>query len=413
LIPDGRALLRFAALYSALYAGFGAASPFLPVFLSTRSVTPEGIGLIIGLNTGIRLIAGPWLGWMADRRHAVGGTLSICALLAAGAAATVAAAHGFFLLLLATLPYAAMLAPLPSLADALTLAAPQLRGAGRRLEYGWVRGIGSTAFIVGSLLSGRLAAVLGTNLVLVLQAACLLAAAGIAFSAPVPPHGRTELFPVPSSRILELLRLPSFRRTALVAALILGSHALHDSFVMILWSSYDIGSSWGGLLWAESVAAEVIVFVVLGPPIVRSVSSPAVMAIAACAAAARWALSSQATSVSEFALIEPLHGLSFALLHLSCMRIITEVVSPGLLATAQSLYAFAIGASSVVVTLASGWLYARLGAGAFWIMAALPISAAPLIWSLLKAGERQGEQLSSTVVAGMSAPESVMAERSE
>jgi PPP family 3-phenylpropionic acid transporter len=182
---------------------------------------------------------------------------------------------------------------------------------------------------------------------------------------------------------------------------------------MILWSSYDIGSSWGGLLWAESVAAEVIVFVVLGPPIVRSVSSPAVMAIAACAAAARWALSSQATSVSEFALIEPLHGLSFALLHLSCMRIITEVVSPGLLATAQSLYAFAIGASSVVVTLASGWLYARLGAGAFWIMAALPISAAPLIWSLLKAGERQGEQLSSTVVAGMSAPESVMAERSE
>jgi hypothetical protein len=41
--------------------------------------------------------------------------------------------------------------------------------------------------------------------------------------------------------------------------------------------------------------------------------------------------------VAALALIEPLHGLSFALLHLACMRLLGEIVPPGLAATAQAL----------------------------------------------------------------------------
>ena len=70
------------------------------------------------------------------------------------------------------------------------------------------------------------------------------------------------------------------------------------------------------------------------------------------------------------AIVEPLHGLTFALLHLACMDMISRVAPIKLAATAQTFYAtIAMGATSAAVTLASGPLYGHFGAAAFWAMA--------------------------------------------
>jgi hypothetical protein len=50
----------------------------------------------------------------------------------------------------------------------------------------------------------------------------------------------------------------------MVAALILGSHAMHDSFAVIRWGAAGIAPGAAGLLWSLSVAAEVIVFFFVG-----------------------------------------------------------------------------------------------------------------------------------------------------
>ena len=69
------------------------------------------------------------------------------------------------------------------------------------------------------------------------------------------------------------------------------------------------------------------------------------------------------------AITEPLHGLTFGLLHLACMDIISRVVPVRLAATAQTFYAtIAMGATSAGVTLVAGPLYGQLGAAAFWVM---------------------------------------------
>ena len=52
---------------------------------------------------------------------------------------------------------------------------------------------------------------------------------------------------------------------ALAAALVLGSHAMHDAFAIIRWSDAGISPAVSSVLWSESVAAEVVVFVLLGP----------------------------------------------------------------------------------------------------------------------------------------------------
>ena len=57
-----------------------------------------------------------------------------------------------------------------------------------------------------------------------------------------------------------LLRLALYRRIVLVAALILGSHAMRDSFAVIRRGAAGIALGAARLLWSLSVVAEVIVF---------------------------------------------------------------------------------------------------------------------------------------------------------
>ena len=105
------------------------------------------------------------------------------------------------------------------------------------------------------------------------------------------------------------------------------------------------------------------------------------MAVAAVAAVLRWAVMAHTSDVLILALIEPLHGLTFALLHLSCMRVLAAIVPRALAATAQAVYAtLGIGSTSAVLTLLSGSLYAQFASRGFWAMAVLAMAALPVIW---------------------------------
>ena len=135
-------LFKFALLFSALYAAFGVASPFLPEFLSLHGVGPERLGLALSLATTIRLISAPLAGRIADRLHALRIVLAICAAMAGAAALVFLPAFGFPVLLFVALLHATMLAPTSVLADALALSAATTSSSTRfRFEYGWVRGL--------------------------------------------------------------------------------------------------------------------------------------------------------------------------------------------------------------------------------------------------------------------------------
>ncbi|HKG00211.1 MAG TPA: MFS transporter, partial [Xanthobacteraceae bacterium] len=143
--PGSNALARFILLFAVMYAGFGVASPFLPQFLQTRGLHAEEIGILLAASTGVRLLAGPAAGHIADRLAALRPVLSLCAAGAAMAALSYLPASGLWSLLLVSLLHAAALAPTTTLADALALASSVRPRQG--FEYGWVRGSGSAAFI--------------------------------------------------------------------------------------------------------------------------------------------------------------------------------------------------------------------------------------------------------------------------
>jgi len=55
-------------------------------------------------------------------------------------------------------------------------------------------------------------------------------------------------------------------------------------------------------------------------------------------------------SIVLLSVLQPLHGLTFALLHLACMRVMANVVPPGVAATAQAIYAFGAGLVTAALT---------------------------------------------------------------
>ena len=374
-------LLRFVALYALMYGAFGVSSPFMPAFFAERGLTAGELGFLFGAGTAIRLVSGPLCGRLADLTGALRGVFAVCALLAAAVALSLLAGAGFPTLLAISLLHAAALAPITTLGDALTLRAAAESRDGARFEYGWVRGTGSGVFILGTLLSGQVVGAWGLGSILSLHAAQLALAAGTVLLVPAPvplPTAAGPTVPPRAHDVRFLLGIPEFRRVLAVSTLVLGSHAMHDTFAVIRWTGAGITPPTVSVLWSESVAAEVVVFFLVGPALIARLGARGVMALAATAGLVRWVVVGSTTAAAALAVVQPLHGLTFAALHLACMRVIGATVPPGLAATAQATYAVGAAGASAALTLASGALYARLGPQAFFVMALLCALAIPL-----------------------------------
>jgi PPP family 3-phenylpropionic acid transporter len=365
-----------------LYGAFGLASPFMPRLFESRGLTQPEIGTVLAAGLLMRLAAGPLIGRLADRSRRLRAALGLCLALAAAASAAMAGAHGFILIFGLALAQAGALAPTTSIADALAVSAEPPGGRKGRFEYGWIRGGASLAFVLGTLLAGQLiraddlAPAIWANAILLLAAAGLTIAPSRSGGTAERPAVRSESSP---AALRALLRLSAFRGIIAVAALVYGSHAMYDAFAVIRWNAAGLDPAVISVLWSEAVAAEVVVFLLIGPALIRRLGPRGAAVLAAVAGIVRWSVLASTSSFAALLAIQPLHGLTFALLHLACMRLMGNSVPPRLAATAQTLYAFGPAAVTALLTWASGWLYGT-GQAAFLLMTGLCAVAVPVAW---------------------------------
>ena len=365
----------FVLLQGSLYAAYGTESPFLPSFLGEQGLSASKIGGVLAAGTLIRLAAGPMAGHLADRYDATRAVLGIAAIAAGMISFAYLLGHGFWPLLAISMAHATAIAALAPLADALALGAAEREG---RFSYGWVRGAGSAAFVLGTLASGLLVGQAGLASIIV-SSGVLFVAMGLAATRVPAAPAREDRGSLGLDGIRELLSLPLFRRMLLVAALVIGSHALNDAFAVIRWREAGIGPGTISLLWSEAVASEVLVFVLVGPWLLSRLGTARAAMLAAAFGVIRWSILATTTAIPLLAASQLTHGLTFALLHLANMRLIVEIVPERLAATAQTLYGtLGLGIASAVLTGTAGLLYAEFGAQSFWAMAALCGLAFPL-----------------------------------
>ncbi len=365
-----------AMLYALLFGAFGAEAPFFPLFLQSKGRGPQEIAAILTAGTIVRLVVGPVVGIVADR---VGIRLALgCAVLAAGLIGSgYLVAAGFVALLLVSMLHSAALSSVNPLCDALAVPASARE---KTFAYGWVRGIGSASFVLATLGSGFFVAAFGLPSIIVL-------ATGLILLMVVPlPWLRTparNAAGAPLAGVFALLAIPAFVRMLLVAGLVIGSQSMSDTFAAIHWRNAGVSPRVVGALWSEAVTSELIVFLFVGPFLLRRLGPGRCATLGALAGIAQWGSLALTANPALLVLSQPLHGFTFALIHLSVMAVIAAVVPDERAATAQALYGtLCLGLASATITMASGWLWTALGALAFWTMSALCLLAVPLAATL-------------------------------
>jgi PPP family 3-phenylpropionic acid transporter len=73
-----------------------------------------------------------------------------------------------------------------------------------------------------------------------------------------------------------------------------------------------------------SVTTEVVVFMFAGRHLLDWLGTRGAMTLSAVAGVVRWTAATNTAAFPIMAAVEPLHGLTFALLHLACMDVISH-----------------------------------------------------------------------------------------
>jgi PPP family 3-phenylpropionic acid transporter len=362
---------RLALFYGTVFGLMGTHLPFFPVWLKAVGIDASWIGIITAVPAVTRFTILPFVTGVAERRGSLRGAMIVAAFATALGFSAVGTQHQAFVVFLAYAATACLWTPMVPLTDAYAL-----RGVARYgLNYGPLRLWGSAAFVVGALACGLLVDVIAARqLIWVIAATAGLGAIvslGLARldnpkTAPATPHGASAL-----------LRDPGFLALILAASLIQGSHAAYYTFASITWQ----GSGLDGLtiagLWVLGVLAEIVVFA-LSP---RFTLPPTVlMVIGALSAVVRWLITAQEPSVAVLAVVQLAHGLTFGLTQVGTMGLLVRHVPGHVMARGQGYYAACSGIVTSSASILSGAIYARHGQGVYYVMAAMALSGAVLIW---------------------------------
>ncbi len=370
---------RVALFFAAIFAAGAVSGGFLPLFFADRGLSPEAIGRVLGLAALLRVLAGPGWGNVADRIGRRRPVLCAAATAAALAALAYLPITGFLGFLAVASVQGVAAAALGPLVDSLALALARER----RLEYGPVRSLGSVAYMLASAATGRLLTAAGTVLVPWLLALGYAAAAALAPLLPEAAVPRATARPLAG---LRLFALAPFRLTVAASALIQGAHAAYYGFAPLFWRAQGYSDTLIGLLIAEGIVAEVLLFA-RGRKLVERLGPAGLTACAAAASLLRWSVTAMAPSLPLLAAVQLLHAATFAMQHLSAMLVLSRCVPPERAATAQALHAaLGMGAPTGLMMLLCGWLYARGGGGlAFLAMAVCGGAALLLVVPLARA----------------------------
>ncbi|GLT13068.1 3-phenylpropionate MFS transporter [Vibrio algivorus] len=354
------------------FFAYGVYLPFWSLWFSEQGVSASDIGLLIGLGFATRCVVNLVL---TPKLHKVEHLLPSLRVLTF-IALIFCALHfftggNFWWLALATIGFNATFGPGIPLSDSVANYYNKLN----LLDYGRSRLWGSVAFIVGSSLVGYLVNGFGSDMIVYTAMAGLLVTLLLSLRQPTPlPETRVGSEQQAKPSIFILLKQWPIVKFLILVSLLQGSHAAYYSFSTLHWKEVGISESVIGYLWSFSVVSEVLLFA-FSARLFGAWSLRAMFIVASLAVVVRWCGVAMTNEVWLLALLQTLHGLTFALTHYATIRYI-QLADDQYLVPLQGLYnAIPLGAFIALMTALSGWGYEFFGGNVFLLMAVMGIVA--------------------------------------
>ncbi|MGY4237819.1 PPP family 3-phenylpropionic acid transporter [Bradyrhizobium sp. USDA 4449] len=367
-----RFAVRLALFYSAVFAVSGTHLPFFPLWLKAIGIDASWIGLINALPALTRFTTLPQVTAIAEKRHAIRGGMMISVLgTAIGFAAVGLQQQPLELFVIYALT-CMMWTPTTPLTDAYAL-----RGVARYgLDYGPLRLWGSAAFAAAALACGYLVDIIAArDLIWIIVAwAVVTVLVGLLLQPLDDARRKTTGTQADNA----LLRDGGLWAVIASAALIQGSHVAYYTFSAINWQLHGLSGLTIAGLWTLGVIAEIIVFA-LSPRF--SLHPSSLMAIGGLSAVLRWIVTANEPPLALLAIAQLGHGLTFGMTIVGTMNLLVQRVPSHQIARGQGYYAACSGLLSATTSIASGAIYARIGDGLYYVMAAMAAAGALVIWS--------------------------------
>lgn len=362
---------RWLALsYFTYFFSYGIFLPFWSVWLKGLGLTPETIGLLLGVGLVARFLGSLLIAPRVSDPSRLIFALRVLALLTLVFALAFWAGTHVAWLMVVMVGFNLFFSPLVPLTDALANTwQKQIT-----LDYGRVRLWGSIAFVIGSALTGKLVSLYDYQAILALLtlgvASMLL---GMLLRPSVPPQGESRQQESAGWPAWRTLVAQSWRFLACVC-LLQGAHAAYYGFSAIYWQGAGYSASAVGYLWSLGVVAEVIIFA-LSKKLFRRFSARDLLLLSAVCGVVRWGLMGWSTALPWLIVIQILHCGTFTVCHLAAMRYIAARQGSEVIRLQAVYSAVAMGGSIAIMTVFAGFLYQHLGGGVFWIMALVALPA--------------------------------------
>lgn len=395
---------RVSLFFMAIFLVVGSYTPFMPVWLESRGLGAESIGLALALPLLLRPLVAPIIGIWAD---STGAYRLVSVALSAGALAALlllSGAQNFpFIALWLTL-YAILWKTQVPLADTVALSA-----AARGAHYGRMRLWGSMSFVAATFFAGAALDKFGPASALAVLA---IATASVLVTGIFLPDGKGGRGALAGDRLAGVRGFSAgFRRAAAgsgfwtflaATAAIQASHATYYTFGTVHWLSLGASGTFAAALWTIGVLAEVMLFAGANR-VLRHVSPLGLIAIAGSAGLVRWTALAFDPPWAVVAVLQLLHGLTFGAAHLGAMFFIANAIPLHFSATAQIIYgSVAAGVAMALATAAVGPAYEQAGAFAYLPMAVL--GGIGLALALLLIARKRNQPQSSVEGGETSAP---------
>ena len=373
-------------LYTLLGATESAWTPFSALFLLSRGLTPQEIGLTLALMALASFASAPTWGFIADRRLGHARALTIIAGGAIPLAVLVYLMPGRVPLMAACVALWAWKSPQSSIADAIALG----RLGGRRGAYGSVRLWLSGGFATFVIVWGALLREAGTGVAPLAYAGMLtvVAAVSMRLTGPGSPRPRGG-----EARTGSPLRAP--RALGALAAFLVSLFLLQAAYFAAenFFALRIVGLGGGALLIGigNSLQAYVEVPVMAWTSRASRRRRPIEFFAAGCltwmVVFVFWAFSGSALAAT---LINLLAGVAFAFTAVGTVVIVDDFVPPRFRATGQAAArGVGSGLAPVVGLISGGLLYGGLGPEPMYIVTAASAAAAAVIAALAVARSTQ------------------------
>ena len=245
---------RLSGYGAAYFFAAGAFMSYWPVWLRDRGMTDSQIGTLFMSRQLVSVLSTLAIGWAAHRLGNVRGVILVLAGAATFLLTGYQFSYTFLAILLVSLVWGGVWAPTMALYDGILVNETRARG----FNYGSLRVWSSVAFIAGAVICGVMVDRNGPAWVLYVAFAGIVMLVPLGLLLPAAETQHREAGKHAPFGILDLLASRPFLLFMLAAGCCQASHAVLYSFGTLTWRAAGLSDVTISLLWAESVAVEIL-----------------------------------------------------------------------------------------------------------------------------------------------------------